>query len=778
MKFKIVITGIIAALLTSCSVFDDGYHKVIKNTKQFLQIPDDSDSNYMLGADLDFSGVAFSPKRFRGRLDGNGYVISNLTITSSEDYVGLFSKCAGTVSNLTIKNVKIDAPQADYVGVISGSGGTFTNCKVIFGTTSFVTGDRYVGGMSGSDAKFTGCYIESTSQNPVVRGNGDVGGLVGSTRSVIESCAVKAIVVGAEDVGGIVGSGIPSIRSSSFQGKVEGKSNIGGIIGTYESWHEGSLMHSCKVDADVIARESSAGGLIGNNMNNEHEVISCYTQGSVNAKTRCGGLVGDRYSLRCDLCYSVMESSSDSFDGLGVSYHTDCATVHSPCSSIYGTNVKYNCTDITTFLKECYSEYADYWNYEDTWLYNGTVSCPKLAWESSFDQSQLEDTNPWNGNKASAFSSGTGTLWDPYIITTGGQLLLAKDYSGKYFALGGNIDLNNKNWLPFEFKGTLDGKGYMITNLCINRIDDYQGLFSKCGGTVSNLTVKNVKIDAPQADYVGVISGSGGTFTNCKVIFGVSSSVTGDRYVGGIAGYGASMVRCSVESTSSGYVVRGNTCVGGLVGQIPYASYNVVYEIGSCSVKAMVAGSEYVGGLVGDNRADMDITNSCFVGKASGKNYVGGIVGYNYTPASNNTISSCFVDADITASGECAGGILGSDYSYSVKIVSCYTKGSVNATKYCGGLLGCNSAYTELCYSVMESSSGCYYGLGEDVSAKDCATVHSKASAYTVKNTSVGCTDITTHLRDCYSEHATNWNFNNTWRYNGTVSCPKLAWEK
>ena len=36
-------------------------------------------------------------------------------------------------------------------------------------------------------------------------------------------------------------------------------------------------------------------------------------------------------------------------------------------------------------------------------------------------------------------------------------------------------------------------------------------------------------------------------------------------------------------------------------------------------------------------------------------------------------ISSCFVDADITASGECAGGILGSDYSYSVKIVSCYT---------------------------------------------------------------------------------------------------------
>ena len=48
-----------------------------------------------------------------------------------------------------------------------------------------------------------------------------------------------------------------------FEGKVEGESRIGGIMGAYESWHTGSLMHGCKVDADVIAKESSAGGLIG-----------------------------------------------------------------------------------------------------------------------------------------------------------------------------------------------------------------------------------------------------------------------------------------------------------------------------------------------------------------------------------------------------------------------------------------------------------------------------------------------------------------------------------
>ena len=37
---------------------------------------------------------------------------------------------------------------------------------------------------------------------------------------------------------------------------------------------------------------------------------------------------------------------------------------------------------------EFYSEYAKYWNYNNTWTWNGwvdgkevSISCPKLAWE-------------------------------------------------------------------------------------------------------------------------------------------------------------------------------------------------------------------------------------------------------------------------------------------------------------------------------------------------------------------------------------------------------------
>lgn len=87
-----------------------------------------------------------------------------------------------------------------------------------------------------------------------------------------------------------------------------------------------------------------------------------------------------RFKMISDVLYT--------FDGLGVRNNADCATVYSHHGSYIGTNVKYNCTDITIFLKECYSEYADYWNYNNTWTWKGTidgkevsVSCPRLAWE-------------------------------------------------------------------------------------------------------------------------------------------------------------------------------------------------------------------------------------------------------------------------------------------------------------------------------------------------------------------------------------------------------------
>ena len=392
-------------------------------------------------------------------------------------------------------------------------------------------------------------------------------------------------------------------------------------------------------------------------------------------------------------------------------------------------------------------------------------------------------TDKWDGTLATSFSGGSGSSYDPYIITTGGQLLLARNYSDKYFALGGNIDLNNKNWLPFEFEGTLDGKGYTISNLYINRTDAYQGLFSKCSGTVSNLTVKNVNINAPQCSYVGVISGSGGTFTNCKVIFGTTSSVTGNNYVGGISGYGAKITNCHVESSSASPVVRGNRSVGGVIG---CAEDNIEW----CTVNARIAAAYYVGGVVGEASQILEINDCSFVGSVVGETRVGGILGFLSKFWRGALISRCKASAEITATSGNAGGIVGEVYEISLN--SCYTCGSLSAIGHCGGLAGysgdsvSSEINANMCYSTIQSTSELFVGLGKGVYGVNCASTNAKAIHYSGSTNVVAkCTDITTFLKECYSEYAGYWNFNNTWTWTGvvdgktvSVSCPKLAWEK
>ena len=93
--------------------------------------------------------------------------------------------------------------------------------------------------------------------------------------------------------------------------------------------------------------------------------------------------------------------------------------------------------------------------------------------------------------------------------------------------------------------------------------------------------------------------------------------------------------------------------------------------------------------------------------------------------------------------------------------------------------------YAYLSYSTMTSNSGSFYGLGKDITAIDCATTSqtSSTNAYS-KNVKTDCKDITTFLKECYSEYATYWNFNSNWTWEGKiggaqvkVNCPKLSWE-
>ncbi len=407
----------------------------------------------------------------------------------------------------------------------------------------------------------------------------------------------------------------------------------------------------------------------------------------------------------------------------------------------------------------------------------------------------------WNGETATSFAGGSGTATDPYIIKTGGQLMLIKQYSTSHFVIANNIDLNNHNWQPLALTGKIDGKGYIISNLRIERSEDYLGLFAHLGrntyddsyGEVKNITIKGVYINAPTSDYVGALVGRVGSadnkypVQNCKVILTENSLIKGNNYVGGIVGVNASFINtknveligCTVESTSEKYLIVGNSCVGGIVGS------GCTHQ---SKVEANIQGGTYVGGICGVN--NFSIENCSYKGTISGSKYIGGICGEDegggsgYYGTSMNSVRGCKAIVDIITTDGYAGGIVG-DMS-GTYIVGCYADGQirgegiVETLNYVGGIRG--EGYSndiKLSYSTVTSTLDYFDGIGEGSKANDCFTTQ---TAY--NSTQSYCLNITKSMMECYSDYASYWNFDNTWTWRGivngqdvSVSCPRLAWE-
>ena len=143
----------------------------------------------------------------------------------------------------------------------------------------------------------------------------------------------------------------------------------------------------------------------------------------------------------------------------------------------------------------------------------------------------------WIENVASKWSGGSGTLDDPYEISSGEELaLLAQNvnagnsYSGTYFELTADIDLGGKTWTPIGnnnnyFAGSFDGGKNIIDNISI----EYDAKNIKCHGifgcvanpgyikdTLVGFSEFDIKSDASIGSLVGLLKG--GKVENCSVI--------------------------------------------------------------------------------------------------------------------------------------------------------------------------------------------------------------------------------------------------------------------
>lgn len=155
----------------------------ISTPQQLDNIRNNLSGEYELTNDIDMSGfgnftpIGTSSSRFKGKFNGNGFVIKNLTVNNgNNNYSGLFGYCENaTIQNLGLKNVNIKST-ANYSGGLIGYSvnTTISNCYV----DGYVTGNYGVGGLVGwfiNASKITNCYTMGTFE-----GTGRVGGLVGN----------------------------------------------------------------------------------------------------------------------------------------------------------------------------------------------------------------------------------------------------------------------------------------------------------------------------------------------------------------------------------------------------------------------------------------------------------------------------------------------------------------------------------------------------------------------------------------------------------------------
>ncbi len=193
-----------------------------------------------------------------------------------------------------------------------------------------------------------------------------------------------------------------------------------------------------------------------------------------------------------------------------------------------------------------------------------------------------------------------------------------------------------EDFLTYGLTGTLDGQGFEICDLFIDRPEESAiGLFAYLdeGGIIKNVGVVNGTVTG--YNVVGSLVGGkdGGTVINCCS----TGSVTGHANIGSLVG------RNYKGNISNSYTigsVAGNTFVGGLAGYNSYGG-TIMNSYSTCSVTGIVATQhpiENIGGLVGDNYGA--VSSSFWDTETSGQSTSDGGTGKNTTEMQDITTFS------------------------------------------------------------------------------------------------------------------------------------------
>ncbi len=293
---------------------------------------------------------------------------------------------------------------------------------------------------------------------------------------------------------------------------------------------------------------------------------------------------------------------------------------------------------------------------------------------------------------------------------------------------GSGFDPVGNSGANYDFDGIFDGLGHTITNLTIDRANEYDvGLFGVISPTG---VVRNVGLTGGNVhgyDDTGFLAGlSSGTISNAYA----TGDVTGHSSVGGLVGQNGGTISNAhatgaVEGVGSnsndvgGLVgdnykgtivdayatgeVKGFDQVGGLVGNNAGPSSLAPASIVDSYATGNVTGNSYVGGLAGGNAGSASITGSYATGDTAGYVTAGGVTGGN---SGTGTVTDTFATGSVTTDIGAAGGLVGYNTN-NATITDSYATGAVTAgnNSNIGGLVGTNYSHGAISASFYDAET-------------------------------------------------------------------------
>lgn len=680
---------------------------------------------------------------------------------------------------------------SNYVGGLVGYSEK-TDISNAFATGNVSAGTGVVGGLIGWFGYGTATNTHATG-TVTSRGNYDhAGGLLGVNykASVSNSYATGNIDSAGNNVGGLIGTNDNNARlSNSFAtGTVRGVNNVGGLIGN-NNW---GFVSTSYATGNVISGGNNAGGLAGNNPF-PSQIIYSYATGNILAgstSSNVGGLAGTNGG---EIDYSYTSSYISANAG------------SSSVGGLVGWNNKNG--EATAIIV------GSYWNSSKNPTLPGVATGPGSG-AVALTSDQFHTAASFSGFNFTTTPGSPGNNWviidsDGTLNNSGGATgstlpMLASEYSNNIYnthqlqlismdlgasytlinninasTTGGGTDVwGTAGFTPIggttPFTGKLDGLGYSVSNLVINRPDrGLVGLFATTGASsiIQNLTLSGGGVSGGSA--VGSLVGdSSGTITNVKsdlAVIGNTSSF--GIFLGGVGGLVGTNWGSITDSSatgalsgSGGFFLPGRTDIGGLVGtnggiitrSFASGAVNgagnagglVGFNSGSLSnvfaTGPVVGTGSFVGGLVGSS--DGSISLAYAVGSVGGAGgIVGGLVGYNGGTVSNShssgaingtgfstdsvggligdnhgNISNSYATGTVSSSGFGVGGLIGSNYG-TATVSNTYARGTVSGAGSVGGLIGANRGVVNSSYWDI-ATSGQASAVGSQVSGTVTAT--------------------------------------------------------